>query len=201
MRVVATVILVLLLSPQFAGAVPCFEYPADQCGLPAEYSHSAVVEESGIRVTFASTRSEYLPGETIDFQLQFENIGAEYFCMNWAYMPIDVVFVLPDGCNAGADFCAAEQPWGSPNLLYYAAGVGVGLEPGECRVFSYSWDTVSHPAVPGSYEVLSGIFEFSFDAAFGAFRMPSTGVALNIEVLSSVPLAHQTLSVMKARYR
>lgn len=200
MRAIPLLALVVLLAPMIALAFPCSEYPPDPCELPPEFAHLTVVEEAGIRVTFASTQDEYTQGDTIEFRLKLENVGTEYFCMIFGYSPIDVVYVLPSGCSNIADPCADDSPWFYPGLVYFVPGPGVGLNPGECRVFSYSWNTAADPAVPGDYVVLSGLFEATFDAAVGEFRMPSTGVSLPIHIGAAVPAGEVSTSVLKARF-
>jgi len=201
MKAAFVVLLGLLLLPAAAHSQSCTALHSDPCGLPPEFAHATSVEESGIRVTFASTAANFVLGDTIEFQLVFENIGSEYFCMNSSYQPIDVVFVLPSGCSNVADPCADDGAWLYPGSVFFAPGVGVGLNPGECRVFTYAWDTAAVPAVPGDYNVLSGLFEATFDAAVGDFRMPSNGLQLALHVGAPVPTGGLSTSVLKARFR
>jgi hypothetical protein len=149
----------------------------------------------------ACERGVYGPGEIVEFYLIFENIGQEDVCVNWASMPLDVLFVLPAGCESITDACFSDMPWSYPGIIYFAAGAGVKLAPGECRAFQHAWDTGDDPAPPGQYTILSGLFEPTFDAAIGAFRLPATGVSLPVTISAEVPADVTSFGIMKALFR
>jgi hypothetical protein len=199
-KLVRTGILALTLCcPTVAPAqVACSDPPTSPCGLPAEFGYLVTVEELGIEVTFASLRQQYGVGDPIEFELLFENVASSEFCMNWQLSPLDFVFVLPPGYDSLADAPLNDLPWMYPSEPVFGAGPGLALSPGECRAFHYEWN----PGVePGTYAVLAGLFEPTFDAHFGDFRLPTSPLRLTITLGPGVPVSGDTTGMLKARYR
>lgn len=58
-----------------------------------------------------------------------------------------------------------------------------------------------YPAASGGYEVIGGLFAKTTAGTIGEFRVPTTGVELNIEVNASVPVSESTWGKVKALYR
>ncbi len=171
-----------------------------QCELPTGFANSAVVNEGDLNVTFATDKVVYAAGETVQFYFIVENVGASTFSINWNIDPQDAIFVMPLSCTSLNQTCYDNAVFIHPPIVYFYSA-GTTLAPGECRIWARAWDTAVIPAAAGTYNVLGGMFEPTFDPAIGIFHVPSAGILLNLTIEGTVPVEGGTWGKIKAIYR
>ena len=171
-----------------------------QCELPANFSNFDVVYEGDLRVTFATDKPLYVPGETVQFYFIVENVGSTTFSINWGIDPQDGIFVMPLSCTSLNQACYEDAVFYHPGIVYFYSS-GTTLDPGECRIWARSWDTNQIPAAPGTYNVLAGMCQPTYDANVVFFHVPTTGILLNLTIDGAVPTDGDTWGKVKALYR
>jgi len=191
----------LLIFVILVWAVPAAAGP---CDIPIGYANVVVVEEADMLISFATDKDIYGPYETALFYLVVENIGTETFYMNWNIDPQDGVFVLPDSCTSvNQTGCYAAAAFYHPTILYYYSA-GTTLEPGECRIWTRTWDIGTWGGGPppvGNYRVLGGMFEADPVTPPGNFVLPAGGATLSIAIDYAIPTNASTWGQVKSMYR
>lgn len=191
-------IVVLILSMLAAPAV------AGPCDVPAQYANVVTVEESNMSISFATDKALYGPLETVQFYLVVENIGTETFYMNWSIDPQNGIFVLPNSClSVNQAGCYDAAAFYYPTIIYFFSA-GTTLEPGECRVWTNSWDIANWGGGPppiGTYNVFGGMFQADVDTPPGNFVLPAEGVMLNLVIDYAIPANDGTWGQVKTLYR
>jgi hypothetical protein len=181
---------------------------AGTCDIPPQFANKVTVVLDTLSVSFATNKELYSSTETVQFYLVVTNIGEQTFHLNWGSDPQDGFFVLPDTCP-GVDWpgCLDDPVFIFPQVIFYFS-TGTTLEPGECRVWTESWDiSVDNPVPPpdGTYNVFGGMCRVSFSSWIDAeYIVPADGVMLNLKIESTVtgvPDYTETWGRLKAIYR
>ena len=171
-----------------------------QCDLPADYSNFAIVTEGDLQVTFATDKRTYRPGDVVRFHLIVQNLGTATFYINWGTDPQDGIFVMADSCEAvDQGDCFANSVFHHPFLVFFFSG-GTRLDPDKCRISERTWNTASLSTPGGIFSVLGGMFEPYAGLTSGEFRVPTSGVRLQLTIDGRVPTEHTTWSRIKALY-
>lgn len=171
-----------------------------QCDLPADYANAAAVTENNLKVTFATDKRVYRPGDVVRFYLIVQNLGPETVYFNWGADPQDGIFVLDDSCESiDQGDCLANSPFSHPYIWYFFSA-GTTLDPDECRIWERTWTTTGLPTPGGNYKVLGGMFEPRSYRPWGWFRVPTSPVRLELTIDGRVPTENATWSRIKALY-
>jgi hypothetical protein len=191
-KVLAALALLAVIAPQARA----------QCGLPANFTNSAEVEEGDLKVILASDRELYAPGDSVLFCLIVQNHGSTTFSVNWHIDPQDGLFVMPEACTAVTLECFTSAVFVHPRIVQYFSA-GTTLAPGECRAWMRVWDTAVFPAPEARYNVLGGMFDPhpAVDSPIGRFRVPSNGVLLRVTLGGSTSVTRSGWDLIKKRYR
>ena len=188
----------------FAGIFLAAPAAAGPCDVPITYTNVVTVQESDMLVSFAADKDVYGPFETVQFYLVVKNVGTETFYMNWDIDPQNGVFVLPDECDSvNQPGCYTAAAFYYPTVLYYYSA-GTTLNPGECRIWTNSWDIGTWGGGPppvGNYNVLGGMFQADPLAPPGEFVLPVGGAVLNVAIDYAIPVSHSTWGHVKTMYR
>ena len=171
-----------------------------QCELPAGFANFGVVSDGDLNVTFATDKLLYGPGETVQFYFIVENVGPSTFFINWGIDPQDCFFIMPLSCTSVNQACYEASVFHHPGLVYFYSS-GTTLDPGECRIWARSWDTNQEPAEAGTYNVLGGMCEPTYDSNVVFFHVPTSGILLNLTIDGTVPVGEGTWGQIKALYR
>jgi hypothetical protein len=171
-----------------------------QCELPATFANFSVVNENDLKISFATDKTSYVLGETVQFYFIVENVGVSTFSINWGMDPQDCIIVLPLSCTSLTQDCYDDSPFHHPGFVYFYSS-GTTLEPGECRIWARSWDTAERPATLATYNVLGGMFEPTFDGTIGTFHVPTVPILLNITIDDAVPAEGSTWGSIKELFR
>lgn len=157
-------------------------------------------------IGFATDLEVYPPFGYAQFYLVIENTGTETFYLNWGIDPQNGFFVLPDTCTSvNQPGCYDVKLYYYPTILYYYSD-GTTLEPGECRVWTETWDILNWGGAPpplGDYTVLGGMFEPDVTPPYGVgeFVLPVGGAPLTITIDWAIPVDEKTWGQVKTLYR
>ena len=163
---------------------------ADTCDIPPQFVNKVTVVLDTLSVGFATNKELYSPTETVEFYLVVKNIGTQTFHLNWGVDPQDGFFVLPDTCPL-VDWpgCLDDPVFYFPQVIYFYSP-GTTLAPGECRVWTESWDIPKENPVPppdGIYNAFGGMCKVSFTNRITAeYVVPADGAMLNLTIDSTV---------------
>jgi hypothetical protein len=139
-----------------------------------------------------------------EFYLVVENIGTETFSMNWGIDPQNGFFVMPDTCTSiNQPGCYTAALYYYPTTIYFYSD-GTTLEPGECRVWTETWDILNWGGGPpplGNYNVLGGMFQADPYSPPGEFVLPVGGAPLTITIDWAIPANEATWGQVKTLYR
>jgi len=162
---------------------------SDPCSVPPGYMNNTSRTEGDLKFTFAMDEFVYSESDTIRFHYIVENIGQDTFYVNWGIDPMYAFFIYPDSCfTLDQPGCFDEAIYYYPQIVYYYSE-GIHLLPGECKVFSESWDQSKNTDVtpgPGSYRVFGGLWKPDPGPSWpGSFQLQSE---LALEIVIEDPI-------------
>ena len=162
---------------------------ADPCNIPASYANYASRTEGDIKYTFAMDRPTYVLGsDLLYFHYIVENLGTGPVTFIIGQTPMRAFVIYPDTCLSLDQLgCLDAAVQFDPTMVFYGGGLFT-LNPGECKVFSRSWnqgpECMDCELRTGSFHVFGGLWEVMPVGWPGHWFGPSD-LMLNIEIVDT----------------
>jgi hypothetical protein len=185
--------LTLALAAVFAGSAFA------QCSLPEEMINTVTIPDGDLEVHLGSTHSIVQPGDVVDFELMIVNKGNEAVTIWWPVSGPSTLMIYPpsvtDPFNPGM-----MAVYYFPPVLFYIPGEFT-LQPGECQIYTFTWDTSTHPAAEGVYNAWSGLVRYPVEFEPREWITPAGGAVLSLTMTGEVDTENASLGGVKSQFR